>query len=242
MGAWLQHGGVALGGGRGPNTGAGSRRSQAAAGSCGGSCGRLELLPSEALSLQVMDVINPVLTLASQIYTLVEKVKANKKRSQRLASRVKALENLVSSFSRRERAGSSPDVEQALRELHITLEAAQELLRKYTLSSWVERVLSQGRHVDEFSSVNERLNDAFQVLSGAEQLQQGDLLSEVFQRSCRQTEDKQDRQEDMAELQTRGFLLSSSSCWTRCRRRSLRPSRHHIWISTSLLLSFLVLS
>lgn len=159
-----------------------------------------------------MDVIDPILSLASQIYTLVENVKANKKRCRRVSDRVRALEKLVRSFSRRELGANSADVEQALRELRITLNSAQELIRKYTLSTWVERVLSTGRHGDEFSSVNERLNDAFQVLSGAEQLQQGNLLSRVFELSSRQREDEVDRREDDTELQTRGFLLSSFSC------------------------------
>lgn len=159
-----------------------------------------------------MDVIDPILSLASQIYTLVENVKANKKRCRRVSDRVRALEKLVRSFRRREPGANSADVEQALRELRITLNSAQELIRKYTLSTWVERVLNTGRHGDEFSSVNERLNDAFQALSGAEQLQQGNLLSRVFELSSRQREDEVDRREDDTELQTRGFLLSSFSC------------------------------
>lgn len=157
-----------------------------------------------------MDVIDPILSLASEIYTLVEEVKANKKRCRRVSDRVRALEKLVRSFSRRASGGNSMDVEQALRELRITLNSAQELIRKYTLSSWVERVLRSRSHGDEFSSVNERLNDAFQALAGAEQLQQGNLLARVFQLSSRQEEDEVDRREDDTELETRGFLLSCS--------------------------------
>lgn len=156
-----------------------------------------------------MDVIDPILSLAKQIYTLVENVKANKKRCKRVSDRVRALEKLVRSFSRREPGANSPHVEQALRELRITLTSAQELIRKYTTSTWVERIKSSSRHGDEFSSLNERLNDAFQVLSGAEQQQQGNLLYKVFELSSRQREDEEDRREDDMELKTRGFLLSS---------------------------------
>uniref|UniRef100_H3CYJ1 Mixed lineage kinase domain like pseudokinase n=1 Tax=Tetraodon nigroviridis TaxID=99883 RepID=H3CYJ1_TETNG len=144
-----------------------------------------------------MDSIGHVLSLASQIYTLVEKVKANKKRCRRVADRVRALEKLLRSYRSREAGGSSADVEQALRELSITLSSAQQLIQKYTLSSWVERVLSSRSHGDEFSGVNERLNDAFQALAGAEQLQQGNLLSKVFELSCRHREDEDDRREDI---------------------------------------------
>lgn len=162
-------------------------------------------------SLQVMDAVKPVLRLASEIYALVEKVKANKKRCRRVSDRVRALEKLVRSFSRREPGGNSAGVEQALRELSVTLASAQQLIKKYTLSNWVERVLSSRSHGDEFSSVNERLNDAFQVLVGAEQLQQGNLLARVFELSSRQREDEDDRREDDRELETRGF--SSFISW-----------------------------
>lgn len=160
-----------------------------------------------------MEVIEPILSAASQIYALVEEVKANKKRCRRVSERVRALEKLVRSFSRRGLTGNSAEVEQALRELSITLGSAQELIRKYTLSSWVERVLSSRSHGDEFSSVNERLNDAFQALTGAEQLQQGNLLAQVFTLSCRQEEDELDGREDNTELQTRGFLLQKPPSW-----------------------------
>lgn len=168
-----------------------------------------------------MDSIGHVLSLASQIYTLVEKVKANKKRCWRVADRVRALEKLLRSYRSREAGGSSADVEQALRELSITLSSAQQLIQKYTLSSWVERVLSSRSHGDEFSGVNERLNDAFQALAGAEQLQQGNLLSKVFELSCRHREDEDDRREDITEMETRGSPLSS--VWSRWCRKLHRP-------------------
>lgn len=154
---------------------------------------------------QVMEVIEPILSAASQIYALVENVKTNKKRCQRVSERVQALEKLVRSFKQREQGHNSADVERALRELCLTLRSAQELMKKFTSSNWLQRLLKSSSHGDDFISINERLNDAFQILSGAEQLEQGDLLFKVFELSSRQAEDKEDREKDNAELETSGW-------------------------------------
>lgn len=143
-----------------------------------------------------MDIVEPILSIASQIYTLVENVKANKKRCWRVCDRVKALEGLVKSIKQ-----PSSEVEKPLRELSLTLQSAQELIRKYTSANLVERILNSSNHEEEFNSVNERLNDAFQVLSGALQVEQGNMLHEVFKQTVREKEDKLDRREDDAALE-----------------------------------------
>uniref|UniRef100_A0A3Q4BT01 Protein kinase domain-containing protein n=1 Tax=Mola mola TaxID=94237 RepID=A0A3Q4BT01_MOLML len=147
-----------------------------------------------------MDFIEPILSVASQIYNLVENVKANKKRCRRVCQRVRALEDLVRSIKKRKQGQNSADVEKALRQLSITLTSAQELIRKYTLAKWVERIVNSSSHGDEFNSVNERLNDAFQSLSGALQVEQGNMLNQVFELSSREKEDEVDQREDDTEL------------------------------------------
>lgn len=147
-----------------------------------------------------MDFIDPILSVASQIYTLVENVKANKNRCQRVSQRIKSLENLVRSIKKREPGQTSAEGKKALEELSITLKSAHKLIEKYTLANWVQRILKSGSHEDEFESVNERLNDAFQVLSGALQVEQGDLLYQVFELTCREKEDEVDQREDDKEL------------------------------------------
>ncbi|XP_044049928.1 mixed lineage kinase domain-like protein [Siniperca chuatsi] len=149
-----------------------------------------------------MDLVEPILSIASQIYTLVENVKANKKRCRRVSDRVKALEELVKSVKERKQGQTSADVKKALRELSITLKSAQELIKKYTVSNWLERILKSSGHGDEFISVNERLNDAFQVLSGALQVEQGNTLYRVFELASREKEDEMDGREDDTELKT----------------------------------------
>lgn len=147
-----------------------------------------------------MDLIEPILSLASQIYTLVETVKANKKRCRRVSDRVKALEDLVRSIQKREPGKTSDDVKKALEELSITLKSARELIKKYTLANWVERILNSSSHGDEFTSLNDRLNDAFQILSGALQVEQGNVLYRVFELTAREREDEVDGRDDDTEL------------------------------------------
>lgn len=147
-----------------------------------------------------MEVIDPILSIACEIYTLVENVKANKKRCHRVSCRVHALEELVRSIRERELVKTSADVERALKELCITLKSAQELINTFTMANWVERFLKCNSHGDEFNSVNERLNDAFQVLSGALQVEQGNMLYQVFELSSREKEDQVDGKDDDAEL------------------------------------------
>ncbi|XP_058501728.1 mixed lineage kinase domain-like protein [Solea solea] len=147
-----------------------------------------------------MDIIDPILSIASEIYTLVENVKANKKRCQRVSDRVRALEDLVRSIKERGTIQDSADVGQSLKELSITLKSAQHLIKKYTSANWMQRILKSSSHGDEFNSVNERLNDAFQVLSGALQVEHGNMLYQVFELSSRVKEDEVDGKADDAEL------------------------------------------
>ncbi|KAM9854558.1 mixed lineage kinase domain-like protein isoform 1-T2 [Aulostomus maculatus] len=152
-----------------------------------------------------MDLVDPILSIASEIYSLVEKVKANKKRCQRVSDRVRALDELVRSVKDRRGAEASADVDRALEELVITLTSARELIKTYTSSNWAKRIVNSSCHGDEFTSVNERLNDAFQVVSGALQVEQSNTLSQVFELAARQEQDMVDGRADEEELK-RGLM------------------------------------
>ncbi|XP_044211856.1 mixed lineage kinase domain-like protein [Thunnus albacares] len=139
-----------------------------------------------------MDTIKNILSIASKIHTLVHNVKANKKRCHRVAQRVEALAELVRSI----KEGKEMVLEKALKELSFTLESAQELIKKYTLANWMERILKSRSHGDEFNSVNERLNDTFQDLSGALKVEQRNMVRQIFDMA----QDKVDGRTDDAEL------------------------------------------
>ncbi|XP_074534207.1 mixed lineage kinase domain-like protein [Halichoeres trimaculatus] len=147
-----------------------------------------------------MEVIEPILSLTKEIYDLVEKVKANKKRCRRVSERVQALEELVASIKQRDERNISQDVDNPLRELCITLTSAKELIKQYTMTSWIDRILKSGSQEEEFDSVNERLSDAFKVLSVALQVEQGNILFKVFELTSRKKEDEVDGKEDNKEM------------------------------------------
>ncbi|XP_059190889.1 mixed lineage kinase domain-like protein [Centropristis striata] len=147
-----------------------------------------------------MDVIDPIMSLASEIYDLVERVKANKKRCHRLGTRVKGLERVVKSI--RERKEIPKNVKVGLKDLRTTLKSARSIVTKYTTSSWIKLVLKSGSYAEEFDYVNTGLNDAFQVLSGNLQVQLWEEVSHLFKESDREKEDEVDGREDDNELQT----------------------------------------
>nr|XP_014266786.2 uncharacterized protein LOC101466611 isoform X2 [Maylandia zebra] len=140
-----------------------------------------------------MDTLEPIWSTFSGIYTLAENVKANKKRCQRISVRVKALEDVVKSITE-----FSPEVKKAVEELILTLESTQRLIEKYTAANLVERILKSGSHGEEFDTVSERLNDAYQALCLALQSEQSKMLYEVFRQ--RETEDEMDGKEDDTEM------------------------------------------
>ncbi|CAI5668291.1 unnamed protein product [Oreochromis niloticus] len=141
----------------------------------------------------IMETVKPFFSAATNIYKLAKKVKANKKRCQRISVRVKAFEGVVKSITE-----FSPQVEKALGELILTLDSAQKLIEKYTAANLVERILKSGSHGDEFDTVSERLNDAYQVLCVALQSEQRKMLYEVFKQ--REKEDEMDGKEDDTEM------------------------------------------
>ncbi|KAF3855360.1 hypothetical protein F7725_023415 [Dissostichus mawsoni] len=80
------------------------------------------------------------------------------------------------------------------------MQSAKEVMEKYSGASLVKRVLKSGSHEDEFNSLNDRLDDAFQFLSGSLQVEQGNILLEVFEKSTREKQDEMDRKQDDSEL------------------------------------------
>ncbi|XP_078112542.1 mixed lineage kinase domain-like protein [Sander vitreus] len=148
-----------------------------------------------------MDCIETILSVASAIYDLVEKVKANKKQCYRVCDRVKALQHVVESIRTQKQGQSSAKVERTLQELATTLDSAKDFIEKFTSSTWVKRVLSSGSHQDEFHRLNNRLNDAFQVLSLNLAIEQKEMLLKVFDKTSRDKEDEMDRKEDNTELE-----------------------------------------
>ncbi|XP_057186034.1 mixed lineage kinase domain-like protein [Triplophysa rosa] len=147
-----------------------------------------------------MDIIEPILTIAEKLYALCEEVKANKKRCRRLARRVSALANLVKVVKSRGFGTNPNQVQKGLQELKETLESAEIVVRKYTLLGYLKLIAKAHDLGEEFIYLNERLNDAAQLLSLALQVEHRESLDKVFQENIRRREDEEDRQSDCQEF------------------------------------------
>lgn len=148
-----------------------------------------------------MDLLDPIMAIAEKLYSLCEEVKANKKRSKRLANRVLALTEMVKAVKVRGLGGQPQLVERGLRELKLTLESAQDVVKKYASASCLKRIVRAYDLGDEFAILNERLNDAAQLLSLALAADQKDKLDVVFEEARRRREDEEDGQRDRQELE-----------------------------------------
>ncbi|KAL2093050.1 hypothetical protein ACEWY4_010362 [Coilia grayii] len=147
-----------------------------------------------------MDLLDPILDIAEKLYSLCEEVKANKKRSKRLANRVSALTEMVKAVKVCGLGGQPELVERGLRELKLTLESAQEVMEKYASISYLKRIVRAYDLGDEFAILNERLNDAAQLLSLALAADQREKLDGVFQEARRRREDDEDTENDLQKL------------------------------------------
>lgn len=158
-----------------------------------------------------MDFVEPILAIAEKLYDLCDEVKANKKRSKRLAQRVSALVELVKVIKLKG-LGKTPElVQRGLRELKFTLESAEEVVKKYASSSCLKRIVRAYDIGEEFGSLNERLNDAAQLLSLALQVEQRDKMDKVFKEDKRRKEDEDDRRYDYEELQNCMYFSALTS-------------------------------
>ncbi|KAF4095360.1 mixed lineage kinase domain-like protein isoform X2 [Onychostoma macrolepis] len=147
-----------------------------------------------------MDIIEPILAIAEKLYSLCEEVKANKKRCRRLAHRVSTLAELVRAVKVHGFGTEPKQVRNGLENLKLTLESAEKVVKKYTSFSYLKRIAKAHDLGEEFSFLNERLNDAAQVLSLALQVEHRASIEKVFQEATRQREDEEDRQSDCLEL------------------------------------------
>ncbi|XP_024155204.1 mixed lineage kinase domain-like protein [Oryzias melastigma] len=147
-----------------------------------------------------MDFIEPILSVVKCIYDLVEEVKANKKRSQRICDRVKALEKIIRSIQTEKKVVETENVKSIIKDLSITLDSTRNLLAKHASSNWMKRAIKKGYYEEEFNHVNERLNDAFQALTLALNVQHDAAVCEVFDIVVQKKQDEEDRRKDEEEL------------------------------------------
>ncbi|CAL8292059.1 unnamed protein product [Boreogadus saida] len=147
----------------------------------------------------MMEAIEPILSLAGSIYHLVEEVQANKKRCTRVAERVRELAGLVTALGGGASTADSK-VKAGLEKLRLTLLLAEDLIREFADARLLKR-LARAYHLGEdFADVNDRLNDAYQVLSLALQVEQSHSSRSAFEEARRRAEDHADQQDDARQI------------------------------------------
>nr|XP_032650414.1 mixed lineage kinase domain-like protein [Chelonoidis abingdonii] len=153
-----------------------------------------------------MEVVEKVLSVAHIIYAQCEQVKCCKHQCRRLVYRIHILLRPVEVLRAQPPKQISSQVEETLQQLLETLEKAQELVKKYSQTNWLQKFLKASDVVEGFARVNERLGDAAQGLSLLLQAEHKQSFLETFQRDTCSREDSQDTKDDKAhweELLTR---------------------------------------
>ncbi|RVE65524.1 hypothetical protein OJAV_G00117360 [Oryzias javanicus] len=147
-----------------------------------------------------MDSIKSILSDVICIYDLVKEVKANKHQSQRICHRVKALEKIIRSIQTQKKVVEAENVKCIIEDLTVTLASTKTLLEKHASSNWIKRAIRKGYYEEEFNHVNERLNDAFQALNLALNVQHDAAVSGGFDLVAQKKQDEEDRKKDEEEL------------------------------------------
>lgn len=129
----------------------------------------------------VLGLVDLVCNLCTTIHSLVENMKANKESCQQLTQRVKALQDLVFTIKQRGPHQIPATVVNALRELGTTLAFAEVMIIKYSKTKGIKGLLKSNSYEGKFSKINERLTDNFQLLSGALQIEHGNILHKVYE-------------------------------------------------------------
>lgn len=128
----------------------------------------------------VLGVVDLILSVCKTIYNMANDAKANKKRCQQIAERVKVLEDLVLTIRQRDSSRISSSVYKALMELCRSLDSAQTLIMQFSQTKAFVGFVMSGRLKDRFNDMDSRLTDNLQVLSGALLIEQGDVLHKVY--------------------------------------------------------------
>ncbi|XP_078066411.1 mixed lineage kinase domain-like protein [Mustelus asterias] len=139
-----------------------------------------------------MEYIPKIISLAADIDTHLRKVKMNNSQCQRLHSRIEMLMVVVKMMQDLE----EQDVSKVLKELKITLQNAEDLVKSFTSWRSIKKLVRASNALEKFQYINDRLNDSAQQLM----LVLTVSFSRTFKEENRKLEDKRDQEEDEKSL------------------------------------------
>ncbi|GCB78202.1 hypothetical protein scyTo_0020077, partial [Scyliorhinus torazame] len=148
-----------------------------------------------------MEYVEKIFNVAKDIYSLCNEVKVNHKRCRRLKARIECLLKPVETIKNEELT-----VAKALKEMLGILENAKDFIESFTNKCRFAKVFKAYEIKEDFSHLNERLNDVALALGLALQTE----LASIFKGETRKREDKQDIEEDERDLDRVAKILEEA--------------------------------
>ncbi|CAL1592063.1 unnamed protein product [Knipowitschia caucasica] len=124
--------------------------------------------------------VDLVISLAKTVVAMGMNMKANKERCKRVAKRVQSLLPLLARLKEMNPRQISEVVDNALKELSATLVNAQNIMQKFRNCNTVKSFVFNNAHEEMFQKINERLDDSFQILTGAIHIENYEKLDDVW--------------------------------------------------------------
>jgi len=137
----------------------------------------------------VIEIALQIAEIAIKIKNLIQNVRANKKRCQRLADRVAVLVPLVKELSANEINAKRYLL--ALQNLHTCVERCLTFIQTFTENNWFLRIYDDACHRDRFDELNQSLTLCAESLN----------LSLVIEQYFKSEQDEEDRRGDLEFLQ-----------------------------------------
>ncbi|NXF37431.1 MLKL protein, partial [Nyctibius bracteatus] len=147
-----------------------------------------------------MDIVERIFSVAQAIHAQFEQVKCCKHQCQRLVERIQILLEPVRILKAQPLKHISRHEEELLKKLLRALGEAQNLVMKYSQTSWIQKFLRAHSAGEEFIWVNESLEDIAQGLSLLLQAEQKQAFLEAFHAKTRRRQDSEDLRDDRAFL------------------------------------------
>ncbi|XP_075432732.1 mixed lineage kinase domain-like protein isoform X2 [Ascaphus truei] len=150
---------------------------------------------SDSCLLLNMDVLKSLFTISQTIYSLCCQAKYNKKKCNRLQTKIESMMELIEQLKTQPQMFA--ELEQVVKKLEKTLNDAVSWVTKYSNLGRGRMTIQANSISEEFNHIIERLCDAHQILSLQLHVKNSRQLQNVFDEITRKKENQKDCEEDM---------------------------------------------
>ncbi|XP_036296921.1 mixed lineage kinase domain-like protein [Pipistrellus kuhlii] len=156
-----------------------------------------------------MNELRTVITLGQDVYKQCEMMRHCEGQCKRLRRRIHGLLQPLKKLQDQGAGHLSPEIIAALGNFQTALKEAQRKIDKFSDKSNLRKFLTSGKNKELFTDVNSRLNDVYQELSLALQVDQWVSVSSTSKEAWEQ-EDQRDAEEDWQVFQTESEFVEAS--------------------------------